>query len=174
MIKLEGLPEAGDFVFRNSLTSRLQVQALAKYAIEEQKMVSFGILYPENRLGQEMAELFTEEVESYGGMIKTVQSYGENATDFGRQIKLLMGKDPDAPEEETPPPGAMKDFSVSDEPEPSAVDFDALFIPDYADRVGADEAHLVIFHRDPDKSWEERIWNRRERLGTWEIEVWGC
>jgi hypothetical protein len=45
---------------------------------------------------------------------------------------------------------------------------------DYADRVGADEAHLVIFHRDPDKSWEERIWNRRERLGTWEIEVWGC
>jgi branched-chain amino acid transport system substrate-binding protein len=141
----EGLPEAGDFVFRNSLTSRLQVQALAKYAIEEQKMVSFGILYPENRLGQEMAELFTEEVESYGGMIKTVQSYGENATDFGRQIKLLMGKDPDAPEEETPPPGAMKDFSVSDEPEPSAVDFDALFIPDYADRVGLIAPQLAYY-----------------------------
>ncbi|GAB6059147.1 AAA family ATPase [Desulfonatronum parangueonense] len=45
---------------------------------------------------------------------------------------------------------------------------------DYADRVGSEEAHLVIFHRDPEMSWEERIWKRRERHGAWEIEVWGC
>ncbi|GAB6059146.1 AAA family ATPase [Desulfonatronum parangueonense] len=45
---------------------------------------------------------------------------------------------------------------------------------DYADKVGSEEAHLVIFHRDPDMSWEERIWKRRERYGGWEIEVWGC
>lgn len=45
---------------------------------------------------------------------------------------------------------------------------------DYADKVGADEAHLVVFHRDPEMGWEERIWNRRERYGEWEIEVWGC
>jgi hypothetical protein len=45
---------------------------------------------------------------------------------------------------------------------------------DYADKVGADDAHLVIFHRDPKLSWEERIWNRWGRFGTREIEVWGC
>ncbi len=45
---------------------------------------------------------------------------------------------------------------------------------DYADKVGADDAHLVIFHRDPKLSWGERIWNRREGFGTREIEVWGC
>ncbi|GAB6057501.1 ATP-binding protein [Desulfonatronum parangueonense] len=45
---------------------------------------------------------------------------------------------------------------------------------DYADKVGADEAHLVIFHRDPGISWEERIWNRRERSGKRDIDVWGC
>ncbi|SMP62602.1 AAA domain-containing protein [Desulfonatronum zhilinae] len=45
---------------------------------------------------------------------------------------------------------------------------------DYADKVGAGEAHLVVFHRDPGKTWEERIWNRRERFGKWEIAVWGC
>jgi hypothetical protein len=45
---------------------------------------------------------------------------------------------------------------------------------DYADKVGAGEAHLVIFHRDPGKTWKERIWNRRERFGKWEIAVWGC
>jgi hypothetical protein len=45
---------------------------------------------------------------------------------------------------------------------------------DYADKVGADETHLVIFHRDPAVSWDERVWHRRERFGTREIEVWGC
>ncbi len=45
---------------------------------------------------------------------------------------------------------------------------------DYADKVGAGEAHLVVFHRDTGKTWEERIWNRRERFGKWEIGVWGC
>jgi DNA polymerase III delta prime subunit len=45
---------------------------------------------------------------------------------------------------------------------------------DYADKVGAHEAHLVVFHRDPDVSWEKRVWRRRERFGNREIEVWGC
>jgi DNA polymerase III delta prime subunit len=45
---------------------------------------------------------------------------------------------------------------------------------DYADTVGAGEAHLVVFHRDSGKTWEERIWNRRERFGKWDIVVWGC
>jgi hypothetical protein len=45
---------------------------------------------------------------------------------------------------------------------------------DYADKVGADEAHLVIFHRDPDVPWDDRVWKRGERFGTREIEVWGC
>ncbi|GAB6058728.1 AAA family ATPase [Desulfonatronum parangueonense] len=45
---------------------------------------------------------------------------------------------------------------------------------DYADRVGAEEAHLVVFHRDPETGWEERIWNRREQFGKWDIVVWGC
>ncbi|WP_045220725.1 AAA family ATPase [Desulfonatronum thioautotrophicum] len=45
---------------------------------------------------------------------------------------------------------------------------------DYADRVGAEEAHLVVFHRDPEIVWEERIWNRRERFGERDIVLWGC
>ncbi len=45
---------------------------------------------------------------------------------------------------------------------------------DYADKVGADEAHLVVFYRDLKMSWEERVWNRRELFGKWEIGVWGC
>jgi hypothetical protein len=40
---------------------------------------------------------------------------------------------------------------------------------DYADRCGADEAHLLIFDRRPGVIWDEKIW-RREEAG---IQVWG-
>jgi len=44
---------------------------------------------------------------------------------------------------------------------------------EYADRCGAEEAHLVIFDRRPGKSWEERIWQRAERYQDLPIAVWG-
>ena len=45
---------------------------------------------------------------------------------------------------------------------------------DYARRAGADEAHLIIFDRDPAKSWSERIWRRNESFGGLAITVWGA
>ncbi|MDR2260388.1 MAG: hypothetical protein LBE06_05525 [Azoarcus sp.] len=45
---------------------------------------------------------------------------------------------------------------------------------DYAASVGADEAHLVIFERAPDKSWEEKIWRREEKWGERAVTVWGA
>ncbi len=35
---------------------------------------------------------------------------------------------------------------------------------DYADRCGAEEAHLIVFDRRPETSWEARIWQRRETV----------
>jgi hypothetical protein len=45
---------------------------------------------------------------------------------------------------------------------------------DYVRRVGAEEAHLVIFDRDPNKSWDEKIWQRKEQVGDLDITVWGA
>ena len=44
---------------------------------------------------------------------------------------------------------------------------------EYADRCGAAEAHLVIFDRRADRSWDERIWQRSERHNELPITVWG-
>jgi len=49
---------------------------------------------------------------------------------------------------------------------------------EYADRVGADEAHLLLFDRRPGQSWEERIFQREECVGeptgkARSIGVWG-
>ncbi|TAN49016.1 MAG: AAA family ATPase [Methylococcaceae bacterium] len=45
---------------------------------------------------------------------------------------------------------------------------------DYADRCGADEAHLIIFDRRPGVAWEEKIWQRSELHGSRAIAVWGA
>jgi len=144
----QGLPETGDFVFRDSLTNRLQARALARYAVEEKGMSAFGVLYPDNRLGRELTRLFGEEVLKLGGLVVAREGYPEGVTDFGRQIKLLKGEDPDAPEPEEIPlteEEILADLFVPDEPEMPAVDFDALFIPDYADQVGLIAPQLAYY-----------------------------
>ena len=45
---------------------------------------------------------------------------------------------------------------------------------DYADKAGTLEAHLVVFDRDPDVHWEEKIWHMQKSWGQRTIEVWGC
>ena len=45
---------------------------------------------------------------------------------------------------------------------------------DYARRAGADEAHLVIFDRDGDRTWDERIWRRDECYDGFSVTVWGA
>jgi hypothetical protein len=44
---------------------------------------------------------------------------------------------------------------------------------EYADRCGAEEAHLVIFDRRPGRTWDERIWQRSESHESLPITVWG-
>ncbi len=44
---------------------------------------------------------------------------------------------------------------------------------EYADRCGAEEAHLVIFDRTPGKPWEEKIFRRDESFQERLITVWG-
>ena len=43
----------------------------------------------------------------------------------------------------------------------------------YADSMGAEEAHLVIFDRRPTVPWEEKIWRREEAYQGHPITIWG-
>lgn len=115
----DGLAETGDMVFRNSMTSRLQVEALLRHAMDGQGLRRFAILFPENRSGQEFRELFNQGVKLRGGEVVASQGYAESETDLRSQIRRLQGLEPNAAD-----PGKVK------------AKFDALFIPDYADRIG--------------------------------------
>ncbi|MEA1933158.1 MAG: ATP-binding protein, partial [Thermodesulfobacteriota bacterium] len=43
----------------------------------------------------------------------------------------------------------------------------------YMDRCGTDAGHLVIFDRDKERSWDEKIFERKETFEGREITVWG-
>ena len=43
----------------------------------------------------------------------------------------------------------------------------------YMDRCAAEAGHLVIFDRDEARSWEEKVFCRRESVGGTEVLVWG-
>ena len=43
----------------------------------------------------------------------------------------------------------------------------------YMDRCAADAGHLVVFDRDPDKRWQDKVFHRRETRDGFDIHVWG-
>lgn len=147
-----GLPQRGNYIFRDSLTAEQQVQSLVRYATDSQH-ISYSILYPENRLGEEMTRLFIDEVRQFGGEIIDVVSYPEGATDFRQQIQTLLWEDhvveplpkPVAPEVE----GAAE-IAAEPEKEPLELEyplapFHALFLPDYVERIGLLAPQLMFY-----------------------------
>ena len=139
----EGLAETSPYVFRNSLTAQLQIETLVTYAMGDLGMTTFGVLYPETRQGQVMADLFSAEIEKRGGLLVERQSYLPEQTDFRRQVRLLQGLDPDAPDEEEQPEGEDLPAAVPEEQEPPP--FEALFVPDYADRISMVAPQLPFY-----------------------------
>ena len=43
----------------------------------------------------------------------------------------------------------------------------------YIDRCDAEEGHLIVFDRTPGKSWDDKLFQRRERVHDKDIGVWG-
>jgi len=87
----EGITQVGDYVFRNFMTPRMQVQALVPYAIHHLGLRRFAILYPEEKYGTTMMNLFWNAVVKYGGVVTGVESYGSKTVDFADPIEKLVG-----------------------------------------------------------------------------------
>jgi hypothetical protein len=47
-------------------------------------------------------------------------------------------------------------------------------ISEYMDKVGSNTGWLVIFDRDTEKSWDDKIYMKKERVGGKEITIAGC
>jgi ABC-type branched-subunit amino acid transport system substrate-binding protein len=166
-----GLAETGPWVFRNSLTSDLQARTLVRYALEERGFTTFGLLAPRTPLGQELSEAFRRAVTAGGGQVIAAQEYDPQATDFGRQIKLLQGKDPDAPEEESV---ATDESGETVAAEPEQPPFEALFLPDAASRVALIAPQLSFYDLRGPLLLGSNAWNSPEQLAQAETALNGA
>ncbi|MBF0449727.1 MAG: penicillin-binding protein activator [Candidatus Magnetomorum sp.] len=122
----EGITRNMPFVFRNFITQELQVRAMLSYAMDELGLRDFAILYPDDPYGQSYMDTFWNVVIEKGGIVRAVNTYNNQQTDFAEPIQKMVGKF-------FVRPGTNKWNQKKVKP---IVDFDALFIPDKPDKVG--------------------------------------
>jgi branched-chain amino acid transport system substrate-binding protein len=143
----EGLTAAGPYVFQNMLTASAQARALAEYAMARKGMKRFGLLYPDITYGVELANAFWDEVDARGGDVRAAETYAVDRTTFTPLVKDMVGKlylderrdyqeqiQEIAKKERDPYRRRKAIEKARDRLEP-VVDFDAVFVPDFARNV---------------------------------------
>jgi len=140
----EGITAEGDMVFQNFLTPAVEVDRLVHKATQQMGLSRFAILYPDTAYGRTLMNLFWDKVEESGGSIAAVESYKPEETDFAVEIKKMVGLYYPRPEPTAEALAEKKAFfsqmgvdpgsSAEMEVEP-LIDFDAVFIPDNAQKV---------------------------------------
>ena len=166
-----GINEAGPRVFRNALTSEMQIRYLVRVAIDEMGIRKFGIMYPNDPYGVEYANIFWDEVLARGGEITAVQTYGNKETDFRYPIQRLVGTfyaEARNDEYKARLKELQKDKKHSGREKtaedilPPVVDFDALFIPDSARALGQISAMLAYNDVRGIKLLGTNLWNTKD------------
>lgn len=164
-----GLTELGPSVFRNALTSAMQVNYLVRTAMEEYGMKRFAIVYPNDPYGIEYTNLFWDEVLARGGTVTAVQTYNPKETDFRLPIQRLVGTyyiearldEYKARTKQSSETEKKKSLRTSHEEEvlPPVVNFDAVFIPDSAKSMGQIAAFLSFAGVKGVKLLGTNLWN---------------
>lgn len=174
-----GLTEVGPTVFRNSLTTTMQVRHLVRTAMEDLGMKKFAVLYPNDPYGVEFTNIFWDEVLARGGQITAAQTYSNKETDFRLPIQRLVGTYyGEARDDEFKI--RLKELQQADKKRssrqsnlenvlPPVADFDAIFIPDSAKSLGQISAMLAYSDIRGVKLLGTNLWNTpgiAKRLGS--------
>lgn len=84
------ISQAGEFIFRNWPSDRVQGHLSADYAVA-QGYESAAVFYVDNAYGQGLEEVFTERFRQHGGgiVLSPSESYTEGDTDFRAQLERI-------------------------------------------------------------------------------------
>lgn len=148
----EDITNMGDYIFRNFITSEMQVKTLIRYSFENLGIKTFAILYPRDNYGTKMMNLFWDETIKAGGEIRGVESYKGNQTDFSKEIKAIAGIT-----------YIVRGSQSEKEPQPT-IDFDALFIPDSYSRISMIAPQLAFYNVTEIQLLGTNSWNSPKLL----------
>ncbi|MGZ3721793.1 MAG: penicillin-binding protein activator, partial [Bdellovibrionales bacterium] len=167
-----GLTEGASYVFRNSVTSEMQVRELVRLAMDQLGYKRFAILYPNDPYGVEYANIFWDEVLAHGGSISGAQPYSSAETDFRGPIRRLVGtyyvEDRKSEYEARVKEWFKKQKSLKgrnnppDDLLPPVVDFDAIFVPDSPKALGQIAPMLAYQNITNVRLLGTNIWNSSE------------
>ncbi len=174
----------GPRVFRSFLTLAAQARLLVEHAMEKLGVRRFALLYPNDKYGVGFVNAFWDEVRKRKGEIRAAERYEPDEKNFAAHIKKMVGRywlD------------ARRDFvnqrneirkKYKDEPLarkhaleklvksiPPKVDFGAIFVPDYHEKVAMIAPALafedIVLHTD--SHWKrERI---KKSLGRDKLDM---
>jgi len=163
----------GDYVFRNFITPKSQIETIVPYVMHRLNYHRFAILFPKETYGTTYMNLFWDEVIAQGGKVVGVESYDPTQTDFADPIKKLAGLFYEVPEDlrpELPPQevpvhtdSKQRRSSEEDKTPKAIVDFDAIFIPDAPKKAGLVIPQLAYYDVENVRLLGTNLWNS-ERL----------
>ncbi len=147
LARAEGLTQLGPYVFRDMATSSAQARAVAKYAMEKLSAKTFAVLQPESPTGEDLGRFFWDAAEAGGAEMRGFEKYPDRSTNFKRTMQRLVGRDNLAERREfveeeariaqeiTDPYRKRKALAQLRNAAAPIIDFDALFIPDFASSI---------------------------------------
>lgn len=160
-----GIPQLGNYIFRNSMTAHMQARSIAEFAITKLGAQRFAILYPNDTYGENMMNAFWDEVVARKGEIVGVEEYPPDENDFGKQIERLTGIS-------WLPAWRKAKLKKEDKLEP-VVDFDAIYIPDSYRKVGLIAPQLRYHDVKRVVLLGTNLWNNQELIKIGERFVRG-
>lgn len=91
----QGVPEIGDYIFRNCLSDEVQAVQLAEFAATELGLKRFAIMFTNNDYGLSLKNAFEGKAKEIAEVVG-VETYNDGEKDFRAQLTKLKGANPDA------------------------------------------------------------------------------
>ena len=153
-----GIPEMGEYVFRNFLTPDMLVETLVACAMDQFGASRFAILYPNEAYGKTFMELFRNKAEYYGATVVSITSYEPEQTDFSLPIKQLA-KIPLSEKVSAPHRKHLRIAVRHQKRDSIPPNFDALFIPDDASKIALIAPQLAYWNVDQVLLMGTNLWH---------------
>ncbi|MCW2277601.1 ATP-binding protein [Heliophilum fasciatum] len=126
---------------------------------------------------QLLLQAFLQRIVNGGGQIEREYGLGRMRTDLLVTWPYLVGQAGSAQEyRQAQEKGRQKiviELKLLHKSRQATIDAGLAQTWEYLDRMQAAEGHLVIFDRTPEKSWEEKLFQDKQKYRGREIWIWG-